>query len=165
VTMDADLQHPPALLPQMLAAWSDGAKVVSTVRTDAGTISPFKKATSRLYYGLLGLVSGESFAPSVAPGMSDFRLLDQAVVRELLLALGRIGSPDAVQALIKWAQPTGRFFGRKPSELRVAAVEALRLAASPPALGTLEGLSDDSDRAVREAARQAVTELKRKSRR
>jgi len=33
-------------------------------------------------------------------------------------------SPDAVQALIKWAQPTGRFFGRKPSELRVAAVEA-----------------------------------------
>src|SRR6266478_981572 len=90
---------------------------------------------------------------------------DEAVVRELLLALGRIGSPDAVQALIKWAQPTGRFFGRKPSELRVAAVEALRLAASPAALGTLEGLSDDGDRAVREAARRAVTELKRKSRR
>src|SRR5207253_651630 len=35
---------------------------------------------------------------------------DEAVVRELILALGRIGSPDAVQALIKWAQPTGRFF-------------------------------------------------------
>ena len=87
---------------------------------------------------------------------------DEAVVRELILALGRIGSPDAVQALIKWAQPTGRFFGRKPSELRVAAVEALRLAATPAALGTLEGLSDDSDRAVRDAATQAVTELKRK---
>jgi len=87
---------------------------------------------------------------------------DEAVVRELILALGRIGSPDAVQALIKWAQPTGRFFGRKPSELRVAAVEALRLAASPAALGTLEGLSDDGDRAVREAASRAVTELKRK---
>src|SRR5712671_4741843 len=67
---------------------------------------------------------------------------DEAVVRELLLALGRIGSSDAVQALIKWAQPTGRFFGRKPSELRVAAVEALRLAATPAALGTLEGLTD-----------------------
>jgi HEAT repeat protein len=87
---------------------------------------------------------------------------DEAVVRELILALGRIGSPDAVQALIKWAQPTGRFFGRKPSELRVAAVEALRLAASPAALGTLEGLSDDGDRAVREAASRAVAELKRK---
>jgi len=90
---------------------------------------------------------------------------DEAVVRELILALGRIGSPDAVQALIKWAQPTGRFFGRKPSELRVAAVEALRLAATPAALGTLEGLSDDGDREVREAASRAVTELKRKSRR
>jgi len=90
---------------------------------------------------------------------------DEAVVRELILALGRIGSPDAVQALIKWAQPTGRFFGRKPSELRVAAVEALRLAATPAALGTLEGLSDDGDRAVRDAATGAVTELKRKSRR
>jgi HEAT repeat protein len=90
---------------------------------------------------------------------------DEEVVRELLFALGRIGSPDAVQALIKWAQPTGRFFGRKPSELRVAAVEALRLAATPAALGTLEGLSDDGDRAVREAASRAVTELKRKSRR
>src|SRR6266852_4470128 len=87
---------------------------------------------------------------------------DEAVVRELILALGRIGSPDAVQALIKWAQPTGRFFGRKPSELRVAAVEALRLAATPAALGTLEGLSDDGDRAVRDAATRAVTELKRK---
>jgi len=87
---------------------------------------------------------------------------DEAVVRELILALGRIGSPDAVQALIKWAQPTGRFFGRKPSELRVAAVEGLRLAAGPAALGTLEGLSDDGDRDVREAATRAVAELKRK---
>jgi HEAT repeat protein len=90
---------------------------------------------------------------------------DEAVVRELILALGRIGSPDAVQALIKWAQPTGRFFGRKPSELRVAAVEGLRLAAGPAALGTLEGLSEDSDRDVRDAATRAVAELKRKSRR
>src|SRR5205809_4646497 len=53
---------------------------------------------------------------------------DDAVQRELMLALGRIGSPDAVQALIKFAQPTGRIFGRKPAGLRVAAVEALRLA-------------------------------------
>src|SRR5437667_4548486 len=90
---------------------------------------------------------------------------DEAVVRELILALGRIGSPDAVQALIKWAQPTGRFFGRKPSELRVAAVEALRLAATPAALGTLEGLADDGDREVREAASRGVAELKRKTRR
>jgi HEAT repeat protein/PBS lyase HEAT-like repeat-containing protein len=87
---------------------------------------------------------------------------DEAVVRELMLALGRIGSPDAVQALIKWAQPAGRIFGRRPSELRVAAVEGLRLAATAAALGTLEGLSDDGDRQVREEARLAVADLKRR---
>src|SRR2546426_6084963 len=48
---------------------------------------------------------------------------DEAVVRELILALGRIGSPDAVQALIKWAQPTGPFFRRQPSELALGARE------------------------------------------
>jgi len=89
---------------------------------------------------------------------------DEAVERELILALGRIGSPDAVQALIKFAQPAGRIFGRKPTELRLAAVEALRLAASPAAVGTLEGLADDGDKQVRAAARDALTDLKRKPR-
>jgi len=86
---------------------------------------------------------------------------DETVVRELILALGRIGSPDAVQALIKWAQPAGRIFGRKPLTLRLAAVNALRLAATPAALGTLEGLEDDGDRQIREAAKNAVAELRR----
>ncbi|HVH67579.1 MAG TPA: HEAT repeat domain-containing protein [Gemmatimonadales bacterium] len=86
---------------------------------------------------------------------------DETVVRELILALGRIGSAEAVQALIKWAQPSGRIFGRRPSALRVAAVDALRLAATPAALGTLEGLMSDGDRHVREAAKSAVEELKR----
>lgn len=87
---------------------------------------------------------------------------DEAVQRELVLALGRIGSPDAVQALIKFAQPTGRIFGRKPAGLRAAAVEALRLAATPAAVGTLQGLSDDGDKQVRAAARAALGELKKK---
>jgi HEAT repeat protein len=87
---------------------------------------------------------------------------DEAVQRELVLALGRIGSPDAVQALIKFAQPTGRIFGRKPVGLRVAAVEALRLAATPAAVGTLQGLSDDGDKQVKTAARAALKELKQK---
>lgn len=86
---------------------------------------------------------------------------DEAVERELILALGRIGSADAVQALIKFAQPTGRIFGRKSTDLRLAAVEALRLAASPAAIGTLEGLADDGDKQVRAAARDALTDLKR----
>jgi len=87
---------------------------------------------------------------------------DEAVEQELMLALGRIGSPDAVQALIKFAQPGGKLFGRKPTALRVTAVEALRLAATPAAIGTLEGLGADGDKQVRAAAQAALRDLKHK---
>ncbi|PYO74324.1 MAG: hypothetical protein DMD64_04395 [Gemmatimonadetes bacterium] len=87
---------------------------------------------------------------------------DEGVERELILALGRIGSASAVQALIKFAQPGGRLFGRRPAALRAMAVEALRLAATPAAIGTLEGLTDDGDKEVRAAAHSALADLKRK---
>jgi HEAT repeat protein len=87
---------------------------------------------------------------------------DEAVERELILALGRIASGSAVQALIKFAQPGGRLFGRKPAALRATAVEALRIAATPAAIGTLEGLTDDGDKQVRSAAQSALADLKRK---
>jgi HEAT repeat protein len=87
---------------------------------------------------------------------------DPTVERELMLALGRIASPAAVQALIKFAQPGGRLFGRQPTARRVMAVEGLRIAATPAAIGTLEGLTDDGDREVRAAADSARRDLKRK---
>src|SRR2546430_9871372 len=87
---------------------------------------------------------------------------DEAVERELILALGRIGSPDAVLALIKVAQPAGRFFGRKPTVLRVAAVEALRLAGTAAALGTIQGPGADSDAQGKGAAQGAPGGLKKR---
>lgn len=89
---------------------------------------------------------------------------DPDVVRELIFALGRIGSPDAVQALIKLAQPSGKLFNRKPSVLRVTAVEALRVAGTPAAIGTLQSFASDSDKQVRAAAQQALSELNAKQR-
>src|SRR5574341_1573576 len=86
---------------------------------------------------------------------------DGEVTRELMLALGRIASPDAVQALIKFAQPSGKLFSRKPSAQRVTAVEALRLAGTPAAVGTLQGLAGDSDKQVKAAAQQALADLKK----
>jgi len=88
---------------------------------------------------------------------------DIEVSRELILALGRIGSPDAVQALIKLAQPAGGFFSKKPVGLRLAAIEALRLAATPAALGTLQALLNDSDKQIKAAAQAAAQEIKAKS--
>lgn len=81
---------------------------------------------------------------------------DPAMQRELVLALGRIGTPDAVQALIKVAEPGGSLFNRKPSALRVAAVEALALVATPAARGMIQGLANDGDRDVRDAAQRAL---------
>ncbi|MGH8721605.1 MAG: HEAT repeat domain-containing protein, partial [Burkholderiales bacterium] len=87
---------------------------------------------------------------------------DEAVEKELMLALGRIGSAAAVQALIKLAQPGGKLFGRKSAALRTTAVEALRLAATPAAVGTLEGLTADGDKQVRAAALAALLDLKQR---
>ena len=108
-------------------------------------------------------VGGRKAAPLAMPlvaAMEEEK--DEAVERELMLALGRIGSAAAVQALIKFAQPGGRLFGRKSAGLRTTAVEALRLAATPAAVGTLEGLTDDGDKHVRAAAQGALGDLKRK---
>jgi len=81
---------------------------------------------------------------------------DPEVERELTLGLGRIGSADAVQALIKLVQPAGRIFGRKPVAKRLAALEGLRIAGTPAAMGTLQGLANDSDKQVRGAAQAAL---------
>lgn len=86
---------------------------------------------------------------------------DKDVQRELVAALGRIGTPDAIQALIKLSHPPTRFFKRTPPWVRVAAVEALAVAGTPAAIGTLQGLSGDFDKSVRQAAQAALQARKR----
>ncbi len=78
------------------------------------------------------------------------------VERELLLALGRIGTPEAVQALGKAAEPGGRFRGRKSTATRIAAVEGLRLAGGQGAQRLLLALASDTDREVAAAASRAA---------
>jgi HEAT repeat protein len=77
------------------------------------------------------------------------------VQRELLLALGRIGTPDAVQALARQAAPGG-LFSRRPVSLRLAAVEGLRMAGSPAAMAALQGLVRDDDGEVRRTVQVAL---------
>jgi glycosyltransferase involved in cell wall biosynthesis len=75
ITMDADLQHPPALLPAMIDKWRDGYKVVQGVRQEEST-PLFKRWTSRSFYTIFSLLSGIR----LEPGTSDFRLIDRVVV-------------------------------------------------------------------------------------
>jgi HEAT repeat protein len=67
-------------------------------------------------------------------------------------ALGRIGTPDAVNALKHVAEPGGRLLGRRAAGERVAAVEGLALAGTDQARAALESLRDDRAKEVREAA-------------
>lgn len=77
---------------------------------------------------------------------------DPDVLGEYYRALGRIGTSEAVQALAKTVQSGGGLFRRRPSAVRVAAVEGLRLAGGAAAKRALEALRADGDKAVREAA-------------
>jgi len=80
VSLDADLQHPPGLIPALVWEWKKGNKIVHTVRRDSPGTSWGKRLTSRAFYRLFSFLSG---VPLTA-GMADFRLLDQQVVREIL---------------------------------------------------------------------------------
>jgi dolichol-phosphate mannosyltransferase len=80
ITMDADLQHPPHLLPQMLKLWEDGYDIIYTYREDANPhVSGFQKMASKLFYKGINAISDIT----LENGISDFRLLDQKVVIEL----------------------------------------------------------------------------------
>jgi hypothetical protein len=87
-----------------------------------------------------------SLAMSLAVAAEEESKAD--VQREMLLALGRVGSPEAIQALQKMAEPGGRLFRRKPLATRLAAVEGLGLA-GPSAANALKELLSDGDREFR----------------
>jgi dolichol-phosphate mannosyltransferase len=77
IVMDADFEHPPELIPELIAAWREGAKVVATRREDGDAeLPPLKSVTSRLYYRLLDSIGDVS----IEPGSSDYMLLDRSVV-------------------------------------------------------------------------------------
>ncbi|HWR41510.1 glycosyltransferase family 2 protein [Sporomusa sp.] len=76
ITMDGDMQHPPEMLPQLIAKWEEGFQVVQTVRVNTEGVSWFKSFTSGMFYKLMNAMSNVR----VTEGGSDFRLLDRKVV-------------------------------------------------------------------------------------
>lgn len=80
ICMDADLQHPVEVIPQLVAEWRKGNKIVHTIRSDPKKITFFKKWTSILFYKVFSLLSGIP----IEEGMADFRLLDREVVNTIL---------------------------------------------------------------------------------
>lgn len=79
VTLDADGQHPPSVILELLDRWRNGANVVQTRRRDVLKLPLLKRLTSRAYYRLFSFLCGVR----LEPGMADFRLLDRRVVEQL----------------------------------------------------------------------------------
>ena len=96
IVMDADFEHPPELIPDLVAAWRDGAKIVATQRSDdEAPVSATKRLTSRLYYRFLDAVGDVR----IAPGSADYMLLDRAVVD---LVNGLEDQEVFLRGLVRW---------------------------------------------------------------
>jgi dolichol-phosphate mannosyltransferase len=80
VMLDADLQDPPELIPEMLEHWHRGTDVVYAVRRRRDGESRFKLATARWFYRLFSTIGDVALEPD----SGDFRLLDRAPLDALL---------------------------------------------------------------------------------
>lgn len=80
VLLDADLQHPPALIPTLLSHWRRGADVVYAVRSHRQDESAVKRWGARWFYRLVNAT--DRFKLPADAG--DFRLMDRAAVDALL---------------------------------------------------------------------------------
>lgn len=95
IYMDADLQDPPEVIPQLVERWRGGADVVHTVRTRRHGESPLKMRLTSLAYRLIQ--SGSSIELPIDAG--DFKLLSRKAVTHLL-SLGE--SDPYIRGLVVW---------------------------------------------------------------
>lgn len=79
VIMDADLQDPPEVIPDLIAKWREGYEVVYAVRTEREGESWFKLATASLFYRLIYRITDVD----IPLDAGDFRLMDRKVVNVL----------------------------------------------------------------------------------
>lgn len=79
IIMDADLQHPPSLIPEMLKLWEEGYEDVYAKRENRGKEGWLRKKLSLAYYKILKRIAKIDILPNVG----DFRLLDKKCIMAL----------------------------------------------------------------------------------
>jgi dolichol-phosphate mannosyltransferase len=80
IVMDADLQDPPELLPELITAWHGGSEVVYAKRRTRAGESVLKKITANIFYRVIDWLSDTKLPRNVG----DFRIMDRVVVDHLL---------------------------------------------------------------------------------
>lgn len=79
IPMDADLQDPPELIPEMVAQWQKGYEVVLAHRSDRSSDPFIKRASANAFYKVHNMLSDVE----VPSGVGDYRLLDRIAVDAL----------------------------------------------------------------------------------
>lgn len=80
VLIDADLQHPPELIEEMVRLWQGGAEMVTAIRSAEDQESRLKILSASGFYSLFNRLTD---SVQLVDGAGDFRLLSQPVVRAL----------------------------------------------------------------------------------
>jgi len=101
IFMDADLQHPPVYIKQMVEAWLDGHEIVLTKRLDNVATSKFYKFCAKSFYYILNLLSETKIGES----MPDFRLIDRKYVDFLK---GFNEQDRLFRGLLSWIMPNDK---------------------------------------------------------
>lgn len=147
ILLDADLQDPPELIPDMVRAWREGADVVGMRRRSRAGEGWFKRASAYAYYRLLSRLS----RAAIPPDTGDFRLMSRRAVDALLRLPERC---RYMKGLYAWIGMPTRFidYDRAPRAAGATkwnVVALLRLA--------LEGITSFSIAPLRWATAAGVT--------
>lgn len=120
ITMDGDMQHPPALIPQLVQLWEQGYDVVRTIRDSTEDASWAKAITSKYYYKLMNKMA----EVPIVEGGSDFRLMNRKSLETLKrfrehgrFLRGIVGDLGYRQAELHFVAPP-RFAGKSKFSIR-----------------------------------------------
>ena len=120
ISMDADLQYPVELIPELISRWQKGNNIVYTVRKESKNQGWLKRKTSNLFYKVMRFMTGVN----VPQGAADFRLIDEKVAEvirntseKILFLRGYITWMGFRQEAVEYI-PAKRFSGKSSYTLK-----------------------------------------------
>lgn len=100
ITIDADLQDPPEIIPDLIAKWREGYEVVYAVRTEREGEGWFKRTTAALFYRVIYRITDVK----IPVDTGDFRLMDRKVVDVLKTMRERHRFPRGMSSWVGFRQ-------------------------------------------------------------